>query len=147
MESTRQACHVGRHLQIAAAALVVGVTGASGCVRRTMTITTAPPQALVFINDQDVGRSTVTTDFLWYGDYDIIIRKDGYKTLKTHWQIDAPWYQRVPMDIFAEVLYPGWLHDVHERHFELEPATTPTQGELLGRAKETRERALSRRNR
>lgn len=131
----------------AATVAVVVIAGATGCVRRTMTITTAPPQALVFINDQDVGRSTVTTDFLWYGDYDIIIRKKGYKTLKTHWQIDAPWYQRIPLDFLAEVLYPGWLHDVHERHFELEPATTPTQEELIGRATETRERALSRRNR
>lgn len=131
-----------RHLAVA----VVLALCASGCVRRTLTIRTTPPQALVFLNDQEMGRSPVTTDFLWYGDYDVIIRKEGYTTLKTHWQIDAPWYQRIPMDLFAEVLYPGWIHDVHERRFELEPATTPTQEELLRRAAETRERALSRRN-
>ena len=146
MESDQRAGFVVRHRRMTAAVAVIAVVGAMGCVRRTMTITTTPPQSLVFINDQDVGRSTVTTDFLWYGDYDIIIRKEGYKTLKTHWKIEAPWYQRIPMDLLAEVFYPGWLHDVHQRHFELAPATTPTQEELLGRAKETRERALSRRN-
>ena len=146
MKSYQRADYVGRCRHIAAAVAAIAVVAATGCVRRTMTITTTPPQSLIFINDQDVGRSTVTTDFLWYGDYDIIIRKEGYKTLKTHWQIEAPWYQRIPMDFFAEVFYPGWLHDVHQRHFELEPATIPTQEELLGRARETRERALSRRN-
>lgn len=145
MKSIRQADHVGRNRRLVAAALVVGVTGASGCVRRTMTITTAPPQALVFINDQDVGRSTVTTDFLWYGDYDIIIRKDGYKTLGTHWDIPAPWYQRMPIDFFAEVLWPGHIHDHHERHFVLEPAQPPTEEELVGRAVELRKRAFDRR--
>ena len=47
--------------------LVCGFS-ATACVRRTMIITTEPPQALVFLNDQEVGRSEVTTDFLWYGD-------------------------------------------------------------------------------
>ncbi len=117
----------------------------AGCVRRTMTITTEPSRAMVFLNDQEVGPSTVSTDFLWYGDYDVIIRKEGYKTLKTHWNVEPPWYQKVPIDFFAEVLWPRWLHDTHERHFTLEPAETPTDEELIGRALETRDRALSRR--
>ena len=112
-----------------------------GCVRRTLTITTEPPQALVYLNDQEVGRSAVTVDFLWYGDYDVIIRKEGYQTLKTNWDIKAPWYQIMPLDFFAEVLWPGQIHDQHTRHFALEPAVPPTQEELLERALETREQA------
>ncbi len=122
-------------------ALAVAVA-LSGCVRRTITITTEPPHALVFLNHQEVGRSTVTTDFIWYGDYDVIIRQEGYKTLKTHWDIKAPWYQAVPIDFFAEVLWPGQLHDEHSRHFMLEPAEVPTQEELISRAMETRKRAV-----
>ena len=118
------------------------LTAATGCVRRTITISTEPPQALVFLNDQEIGRSAVTTDFLWYGDYDVIIRKEGFETLKTHWDINAPWYQVIPLDFFAEVLWPGHLHDRHSRHFVLEPAELPTQEELIGRAMETRRRAL-----
>ncbi len=113
-----------------------------GCVRRTITISTEPPQALVFLNDQEIGRSTVTTDFLWYGDYDVIIRKEGYETLKTHWNVKAPWYQLIPLDFFSEVLWPGRIHDPHSRHFVLKSAELPTQEELISRAMKTRRRAL-----
>ena len=115
-------------------------------MRRTITITTDPPHALVFLNDQEVGRSTVTTDFLWYGDYDVIIRKEGYQTLKTHWDIKPPWYQVLPIDFFAEVLWPGQIHDQHERHFTLEPQGQPTKDELVNRALEMRTRAFDPRN-
>jgi len=125
-----------------AAALLVAVTS-TGCVRRTITITTEPPAALVFLNDQEVGRSAVTIDFLWYGDYDVIIRKESYQTLKTNWEIKAPWYQIIPFDFVAEVLWPGHLHDKHSRHFTLDPAEVPTQEELVKRAEEIRQRALS----
>ncbi len=113
-----------------------------GCVRRTLTITTEPSGAMIHLNDEEVGRSTITTDFLWYGDYDVIIRKEGYQTLATHMEIKAPWYQSIPIDFFAEVLWPGNFHDRHERHFTLGLAKIPTQEELLGRAKELRTRAL-----
>lgn len=122
----------------------VMASGAVGCVRRTLTITTDPPQALVFLNDEEIGRSEVSRDFLWYGDYDVIIRKKGYATLGTHWRIDPPWYQVMPIDFFAEVFWPGHLHDVHTRHFKLEPQVLPTVDELIERADEMRVRAARR---
>ncbi len=128
-----------RHVCATLAALTVV---SAGCVRRTLRITTEPPNALVFLNDQEIGRSEVITDFLWYGDYDVIIRKEGYQTLQTHWNIEPPWYQVVPIDFFSEVLWPGHLHDMHSRHFVLSPRTLPTTEELIERAEETRKRAL-----
>ena len=125
--------------------LMTIVSGLLGCVRRTLTITTEPPNALVFLNDQEIGRSEVTTDFLWYGDYDVIVRKDGFKTLKTHWKVKPPWYQLVPIDFFAEVLWPGHVHDAHRRHFTLEEQEAPSSEQLLERAEETRARAMDRR--
>jgi len=122
--------------------MVATLTVPIACVRRTITITTEPPNARVFLNDQEVGRSAVTTDFLWYGDYGVTIRKEGYETLQTNWIITPPWYQHFPLDTFSEVLWPGHLHDTHSRHFVLEPAKIPTQEELIGRAVETRDRAL-----
>ena len=128
------------------ATLVSIVLGASmlstGCVRRTIVITTDPPHARVFLNDQEIGRSKISTDFLWYGDYDVVIRKEGYETLQTHWKVQPPWYQIVPIDFFAEVLWPGRLHDQHTRHFELQASVLPTSEELIGRATELRTRAL-----
>ncbi len=121
---------------------VLAAASASGCVRRTITISTDPPHALVYLNDREVGRSTVSTDFLWYGDYDVIIRKEGYKTLKTHWKVDPPWYQWMPIDFFAEVLWPGRIHDHRHRHFVLEPAEYPSREELLQHAEDMRNRTF-----
>lgn len=122
--------------------LVTIIMSCTGCVRRTLTITTEPPQARVFLNDQEIGRSEVSTDFLWYGDYDVVIRKEGYQTLQTNWTVTPPWYQWIPFDFFTEVLWPGWIHDQHARHFVLEPATTPTEEEVIERAEELRDAAL-----
>jgi hypothetical protein len=113
-----------------------------GCVRRTLKITTEPPGALVHLNDQEIGRSPTEVDFTWYGDYDVVVRKEGYETLCTSWNVKAPWYQVIPMDFFAEVLWPGKVHDVHEGHFELTAAEAPTSEELADRAVEFRERAM-----
>ena len=134
---------VSPYLPLAAAG-AIALVGFTGCVRRTISISTEPPHALVFLNDQEIGRSTVTTDFLWYGDYDVIIRKEGYRTLKTNWEIEAPWYQVIPFDFFAEVLWPGHIHDQHSRHFVLEPAELPSTEELTERAMEARDRAFER---
>ena len=107
-----------------------------------MIITTDPPQALVFLNDQEVGRSEVTTDFLWYGDYGVTVRKEGYQTLQTNWEVEAPWYQWIPMDFFFEVLWPGRLHDVRRAHFTLEHRVDPDPEVLAQRAIQLREQAL-----
>ena len=123
-------------------AMLTIVLGPPGCVRRTIRITTDPPNALVFLNDREIGRSEVATDFLWYGDYDVLIRQEGYQTLSTHWKLTRPWYQYVPLDFFTEILWPGWIHDVHERHFVLERHVAPAQEELIERAGEIRTKAI-----
>ena len=123
-------------------ALVFTVMVACGCVRRTMTITTEPPNARIYLNDREIGVSEVRTDFTWYGDYDVVIRKDGYETLHSNWKIDRPWYQWIPIDFFTEVLWPGSFHDQRSQHFVLAPATTPEIEELVERARATKKRAL-----
>ncbi len=115
----------------------------TACVRRTMKITTTPANSLVFINDEEVGRSEVATDFLWYGDYDVVIRKKGFETLKTNWTVKRPWYQYIPFDFMVEVLTPRQVHDVHIKHFTLSPKVIPTPQELLDRAERVRRDAVS----
>jgi PEGA domain len=128
--------------RLCAVLMVLASSLLAGCVRRTLTITTEPPNARVYLNDEEVGRSKVTTDFLWYGDYRVTLRAQGYQTLETGWQIDPPWYQIVPIDFVAEVLWPGQLHDTHERHFTMVEAQEPTSEELLSRADDLRRRAM-----
>ncbi len=113
-----------------------------GCVRRTMTIRTEPEGARVHLNDELVGTSPVTVDFTWYGDYDIVCRKDGCETLQTRHKIDAPWYQIPPFDFFAELLTPYTITDHREVSLTLEPAKAVNRPELIERAKEFRDRAI-----
>lgn len=115
----------------------------TSCVRRTMHITTTPPSALVHLNGQEIGRSEVSVDFIWYGDYNIEIKHEGFETLQTNWDVKPPWYQHVPLDFFAEVLWAGKIHDVHAKHFELQPEVLPTSEELTQRAAELQARAVN----
>ena len=115
----------------------------SGCVRRTLTIRTVPEGGLVFLNDEEVGYSPVSVDFTWYGDYDVVVRKPGYQTLKTHTLVRRPWYQVPPVDFFAEVLWVGRLHDQHQADFELQAESLPEIDDLIDRAKAMRQDASS----
>lgn len=124
------------------ALLAAPVVLTSGCVRRTVTVNTDPQGAAVHLNDRLVGTSPVSVDFLWYGDYDVTLRKDGYQTLTTNHRLDAPWYQWPGLDFVSEVLVPWTIHDRQEMSFALEPAQPVDPAELLQKAVETRERTL-----
>ena len=50
---------------------------APGCVEREWTLETDPPGAIVYVSDVEVGRTPVTLDFTWYGDYEVVFRLDG----------------------------------------------------------------------
>jgi hypothetical protein len=119
-----------------------GVLALAGCVQRTLTITTRPSGALVMLNDQEVGRTPVTVNFEWYGDYDVICRLEQYETLKTHARVDAPWYEWPPFDFVAEVLWPRTVYDRHYHQFSLVPKEYPTPQELLERADRLRAETL-----
>jgi len=122
--------------------VTVALAALAGCVERTLTITTTPEGALVWLNDEEVGRTPVTKNFTWYGDYDVMIRKEGYKTLKTHTRIQEPWYQIPPIDFFAECLVPATIRDNRHLEYTLEPAEQTGSDELVERAQQFRERTL-----
>ena len=91
-----------------------------GCVEQTLSIDSNPPGALVFLNDQEVGRTPLERDFKWYGDYDIQIRQEGYQTLQTHQMLAAPAWNWVPFDLLASLL-PFNLKDHKSLSFTLQP--------------------------
>ena len=102
-----------------------------GCVERKLTINTEPQQALVVLNDEEIGISPVTVSFNWYGDYQIRITKAGYETLKTHRELEAPLHDKFPFDFFAQVLSPKKIVDEYEWTFELEPLQQPDREDLI----------------
>ena len=124
------------------ACTIVFLTALTGaCVERKLTVTSGPPGALVYLNNQEIGRTPLTREFTYYGDVDVQLRREGYKTLKTHEPVIAPWWQWPPIDLFAEVL-PLRLKDDRAISFTMEPASTaPADPDaLLARAAEMRDR-------
>jgi hypothetical protein len=116
---------------------------AVGCVERTVRIDTRPQGALVILNDEEVGASPVKVSFLWYGDYDLVLRKEGYETRSTSFQLDAPWWQYPPVDFLAEAMWPGMITDDHVLPpFELREQRTPSTEEMVDRATQLREATL-----
>ena len=122
-----------------AAAVVVAASGGCG-VQRQVTVQSDPPGALVYLNGEEVGRTPVTHDFLWYGKYDVTLRKEGYETVKTTGDVIAPWWQWVPFDLVAE-LVPVPLTDRHTLSYAMKPATTrpADAGVMLEHATDYRE--------
>ncbi len=118
------------------------VLAGMGCVRRTVTINSDPQGAAVILNDQRIGTTPVSRDFTWYGDYEIILQKEGYETLTTHQRINAPWYQLPPIDLITEAFTPFTIHDRRQMSFALEPAKPIERAQLIEDARQFRERAL-----
>jgi len=119
--------------RLASRGILLSVILVGGCVERTLTINSSPPGALVYLNDVEIGRTPVTRDFTWYGDYSVTVREDGYQTLKTHQLILAPFYEFVPLDLFSELL-PIHLHDKHEYGYLLQPPPLVDDQTLMNNA-------------
>jgi len=113
-----------------------------GCGQRTLTITSQPAGALVYLNGEEVGRTPMKYDFDNYGDYDVTLRKEGYQTLKTHRDLKAPLYAWPPLDLFADMF---GAKDRREWTFELAPAEERAADpqELIARGIATRDELRS----
>jgi hypothetical protein len=107
-------------MQVRWIALVLIAFAATGCVQRTLTVKSDPPEALLYLNGTEVGRTPYTHDFVWYGTYDVELRHEGYETLKTRGAVIAPWWQWPPFDLVAELI-PFRLKDKQSLSYTLRP--------------------------
>ena len=121
--------------------LLIILLAAAGCVERKLTVNTNPAGAQVFLNDEEIGVSPVTTSFNWYGDYNITIRKQGCETLQTRRKLNAPWYDLFPFDFVTQVLYPGRIVDSQEWSFDLKPQKEVGRQELIKAAEQIKVQA------
>ena len=133
---------LSRQLAVVTLLALVCLVGTLGCIERTITINTEPDDATVFLNDEEVGRSPVKVAFLWYGDYDIIIRRAGHKTVHTHENVRTPWYEMPGLDLITECLIPFTVHDDRVFNYALEKRETPSNEMLIDRAEELKRHAL-----
>ncbi|MEX2219812.1 MAG: PEGA domain-containing protein [Phycisphaerales bacterium] len=114
----------------------------AGCLERTVTVTSDPPGALVYLNDTEVGRTPVETAFTFYGDYDVRLRREGHEPLITHERTRPPPWEWIPIDLVSTAL-PARIVTRKHWHYRLAPSPTldeTTERALLGRAGELRAR-------
>ncbi len=120
-------------------AVVVGAMSL-GCVERRLMITSQPAGALVFLNDQEVGRTPLEVPFTWYGVYDVRLEQEGYQTLETKQEAKRPWWEAPGPDLFAEAI-PNKRVQI-DWAFEMQPAVPADQvdpQQTLDFAKQLRE--------
>jgi hypothetical protein len=120
---------------------------AAGCKQpeRTLVIESEPAGALVYLNGDEVGRTPMQYEFLWYGDYDVTLRKEGFETLKTHRELKAPLHMWVPFDLITEM---AGGKDRQTWRFEMQPTpeTSADAQAMFSRAAELRGELRSSRN-
>ncbi|MHC4989420.1 MAG: PEGA domain-containing protein [Planctomycetota bacterium] len=114
---------------------------AAGCVERTIKITSEPAGALVWVNDREIGRTPVDTDFVYYGTYDVRLELSGHEPLLTSGDAVAPWWDWAGPDLVSELL-PVPLHHEVLWHYVLEPVDEDAEA-LLERARGLREQVLA----
>lgn len=103
--------------------MLLGMTSLNlGCgIRRTLSITSEPAGALVYLNDEEVGRTPLQVPFKFYGTYDVRLEKEGQQPLWTMAEAKPPWWAHPGPDLIASAV-PDAKHQV-DWHFTMEPAT------------------------
>ena len=109
-------------------------------VRRRLTIRSNPPGALVFIDDQEIGVTPVSTSFIYYGTRKIQLVKDGYETVTVLRTFKPPWYQWAGIDFITENLVRSEFRDERLIEFKLTPLRIKTNKELVERGIQLRQR-------
>ncbi len=125
-------------------AVVGAMVGLGGCMHRSLDITSEPTGATVYLNDVEVGRTPLEVGFTYYGEYDVLLMKDGFEPLRTRKDAVAPIYEHPPLDLAAEAM-PWGVETRVPWHFVMTPLpATPeekaaAEAALLDRARATRE--------
>lgn len=122
-------------------AFAVVVPMLTGCVERRFRIESTPPGAYVYVNNVPYGPTPVDVPFVYYGDYDLTLMKEGFQTKRIKQPVSPPWYQYPPIDFFSESVWPFQVTDARPLHYDLEPTAPPDLDQLRAEANELRRRS------
>jgi hypothetical protein len=123
---------------------LVGVllaVGCVGCVERRMLIVSDPPGATAFVNGKNVGVTPVSVAYDYYGDYNVMLVRDGYQTRTYQTRMRRPWFEFFPIDFFAENVWPVHVQDNQTVQLQMDPLFQPRTDEVLNSARQLRDRA------
>ena len=106
-----------RSLAVTAATLLA----LSGCVERTLLVKSSPTGAEVVVNGRPAGTTPIVYPFYTYGVYELTASRSGCRRLRRKVSVEAPWYEWIPFDFFAENVWPGLIRDEHVILLEFDP--------------------------
>ncbi len=146
---TRGAAAPRTRAAAAAAALLLVLPAIAGCVERRVVIRSDPPGAQVLMDEQPLeGRTPVETPFMWDGVRRVTLVAPGHRVVDGAIDVQARWHDYFPLDVFAELLWPGTIEDVQVFEFQLDPYhpadqpfTDEQKADLRARADELKLRA------
>lgn len=115
-----------------------------GQTERTITVTSDPPGAMVQANGVYKGRTPVTFEFIWYGDYDFELQLEGHETLRDNRHVRAAVHEWPVIDLFKEVFIPATFRDDKSFHFTLMPLPVVADGEMIERGDAMKDETLHR---
>ncbi len=117
--------------------------GGCGRQERVIAITSEPSGAIVWLNDYEVGRTPVETEFTFFGVYDVRLAMPGYEPMQTSREAHAPLHEYPGIDLIAAAI-PGTRRTRIEWHFDLSPVAEKAdaagaEAALMERARQMRE--------
>ncbi len=121
------------------ALLSLALLATTGCVRRRLTVRSNPPGAIVHVDNQRIGTTPCSVDYVYYGTREIRLSAPGYETMTVNQPLPAPWYETPGLDFVSEVLVPTRIEDARTVSFNLQrrqleaPETVIARGEELRR--------------
>ena len=116
----------------------------TGCVERRFVITTEPPGAIVY-DEKGTPTGAAPTDrtFVYYGEYQFTLVRDGYETQVVREKVRAPFYEWLLFDFFSENVIPWTLRDIRRFNYQLQPKQIVPLKTVLEKATLLRERGSS----
>jgi len=121
---------------------VIGCLMQTGCVRRRLMVRSNPPGAMVYVDNQPIGKTPCATDFTYYGTREIRLVKAGYETLTVNQPLPAPWYQIPPLDFVSENIVPQKIQDYRTASFNMVPQVIVPTEQLIARGEQLRQSTL-----
>ena len=119
---------------ISLAIILLAVLTQVGCVHRRVTVNSYPQGALVKLDGRDIGYTPASFDFTWYGTREVQLLMDGYETRTEQIDINAPWYQKFPLDFVSDNFLGKHVTDHRQFNFQLQPKRADMSSDVMQRA-------------
>jgi hypothetical protein len=89
---------------------------------------------MVYVDDQRIGVTPVSTAFTYYGTRKIQLLKDGFEPQIVKQRFSPPWYQLPIIDFISENLWPVEVRDERFVEVQMAPLQVVPNEQLIGRA-------------